>query len=363
MSIEAQTTLIPPSFFHEPIVFDREIEKLFHASWVFVGFTDHITMPEQYMTFDYFGEPVVIKNFSGTLRAFLNICSHRFSKICLEKQGMGPLQCPYHGWTYDHAGAPYAIPRKKQFGEMGDMSSLALKAFQVETVGRFIFLKSHAVGPNLKAYLGETYSFLETVSHAMGSQLDANEMTIRANWKIVTENTLEEYHVRQVHPETLYKVDIQSSQFGFQGLHSSDQMTFKVKLNDFKKLPDLMQERSWHVEDYHHQLIFPNMTIASAFGTSIAIQQIKPIDAEKTVFTSYVFAAELPNHAGHPVIQAFNSQAVEFNRQVFEEDLVVCEAVQEGVKKTNRCSGFLSKDEERILAFETNYMKMMREEG
>lgn len=351
-------TFIPLNYFYQQSLFDQEVQSLFRPHWTFVGFVDQVVDEDQYITANYFGDPVVIKNFRGVPRAFLNVCSHRFSQICSGTGGKGALQCPYHGWTYNEKGEPYAIPRRKSFPSDLNPSELRLKAFELETVGRFMFIRDGA-GMSLKAFLGETYSFLEKISIAMGRQIDENPMVIKANWKIVVENTLEEYHVRQVHPTSLYKVEIQQSEFTFQDPHSADHMTFRVKFADFKKLPELMEAREWHIEDYVHQFVFPNLTIASAFGTSIAIQKIEPLSANETRFTSYVFAAKLPENELHPLVKAFNSQAVQFNRQVFQEDLVACEAVQVGIQKAHLAQGTLSQDEERVWRFEKNYMQAM----
>lgn len=356
--MQSSKTLIPLHYFYDETILSEERARLFSSQWFFVGFTDDLQEPNQFITVDYLGKSVVIKNFDGELKAFLNVCSHRFSKICLKKTGQGPLQCPYHGWTYDKDGLPYAIPRKAQFEDLNP-AELKLKSFKIASLGRFLFLHENIAVPSIQEFLGTAYPFLEKVSHAMGQRIDTNTLTIKANWKVVVENTLEEYHVRQVHPQSLYKVEIQASEFNFQGLHSSDAMTFKVKFTDFKKLPELMHEREWHVEDYVHQLIFPNMTIASAFGTTIAIQQIIPMDTETTLFISHVFAAKLSNNEQHFLVKAFNQNAVDFNRQVFEEDRLICEAVQEGLKQAHLQSGTLSKDEARVAAFEQNYMKLM----
>lgn len=353
-------TLIPLSHFYEKSVFEQEKLYLFSRAWLFVGLSDRLLEPDSYITLDFFGEPVVIKNFNGKLKAFLNVCSHRFSKICLNKSGSGPLQCPYHGWTYNEDGIPYAIPRKKTFSLL-DVASLKLKEFQVEKIGRLLFLKKESGGVNLHDYLGEMAGSLEQISDALGSCLDTNELEINANWKIVVENTLEEYHVRQVHPNSLYKVDIQSSDFKFSGLHSSDHMTFSRKLHDFKKLCQLVESRKWHVKDYEHQLIFPTMTLASSFGTTIAVQQIIPLSEEKTRFISYVFSARLDKNEDHSLVRAFNESAVAFNRQVFQEDSDICESVQIGIKHAITNSSCLSMAEERIHAFENNYMTFMKE--
>ncbi|WP_044564337.1 Rieske 2Fe-2S domain-containing protein [Azospirillum sp. B4] len=54
--------------------------------------------------------PVVAQNFQGALKAFRNVCSHRYALIHDQPCGRGLLRCPYHGWVYDAAGVPIGIP-------------------------------------------------------------------------------------------------------------------------------------------------------------------------------------------------------------------------------------------------------------
>ncbi|MDG3443022.1 Rieske 2Fe-2S domain-containing protein [Nitrospirillum amazonense] len=54
--------------------------------------------------------PVVVQNFQGALKAFRNVCSHRYALIHDQPCGRGLLRCPYHGWVYDAAGVPIGIP-------------------------------------------------------------------------------------------------------------------------------------------------------------------------------------------------------------------------------------------------------------
>src|SRR3989338_5937676 len=138
--MDRSKTLIPLYYFYDPEIFQQEKEKLFSATWVWVGFTDDLTLPDIYISVDCQGKSIVIKNFDGVLKAFLNVCSHRFSTLCLKEKGQGLLQCPYHGWTYDHEGKPYAIPRKKQFEQI-DPDQFKLVSFDVDVVGHFVFLK------------------------------------------------------------------------------------------------------------------------------------------------------------------------------------------------------------------------------
>src|SRR5687768_6801823 len=86
---------------------------------------------------------IVVQNFEGELRAFANVCSHRFSAIRREPSGNGILQCPYHGWIYNKDGIPYSIPRKPRFDDMTDerRCELALDRYDLELCGTLVFIR------------------------------------------------------------------------------------------------------------------------------------------------------------------------------------------------------------------------------
>jgi hypothetical protein len=58
------------------------------------------------------------------------------------------------------------------------------------------------------------------------------------------------------------------------------------------------------------------------------------------------------------LVKGYEHSLIEFNRQVFDEDKVICEEVQKGVVVTDK-PGVLSLEEERVHAFQKSYMKQI----
>lgn len=351
-------TLIPPSHYHRDAIFELEKITLFSSLWQYAGVTDNLLHHQDYICTDINGKNIVIMNFHGTLKAFHNVCSHRLNRICVHATGNGPLQCQYHGWAYNQDGLPYAIPNRKNFESL-DPESLKLKQFKVETCGKFVFINNDDLSLSLSDYLKDTYPVIAKISESLGKKIDTNEILINANWKIVVENTLEGYHVNMVHPQTIKKLGFMERSFQYAFPHSSTLEKFQTKLANNKKIEQVYQTRKLQVDDYFHQLIFPNLTFASAYGTTISIQQIIPLSATQTRFVSHVFAAHLETEqttSDAAVIKAFNNIAIQFNRNVFLEDKGVCENVQLGMTESDRTHGVLCQDEQRIEAFHQAYL-------
>jgi phenylpropionate dioxygenase-like ring-hydroxylating dioxygenase large terminal subunit len=351
--------LIPSTYYYDPALLSAEYEKLFGRTWNFVGFTFDLANNNDYISADVAGKPIVIQNFDGRLRAFLNVCSHRFSEIRCDPKGNSPLRCPYHGWTYDAEGLPTGIPSRPRFDGLTDdvIRSLALRRYRVEVCGALVFVTLDSTVPSLRDFMGEAWSTTESMSCSFGELIDRNELNLECNWKIAVENTLESYHVTFIHPKTFKILGASGTDFRFEQVHSSWRADVSGTIEkQMKKLEGIFESRPFKVNGYLHQLIFPSLTIATTFGHSFAVQQILPQSAGSTRFTSYVFATRL-NAASDSTknLRAMgNDSIVQFNRAVFEEDKTICEAVQRGIRNATG-TGQLSDEELRVAHFQKSY--------
>jgi phenylpropionate dioxygenase-like ring-hydroxylating dioxygenase large terminal subunit len=357
--------LIQPEHYHSPLVFEKEQNHIFENQWVFAGFLFDLQNENDFITTQVGGKSVVVQYIKGELKAFLNVCSHRFSKIQCEAKGNRALVCPYHGWAYDGKGLPLGIPRKPNFGTLTKekLQKLALEAYHLETCGQLVFVKKQTEQHlSLSEFLGHGYNTLLQTSQAFGKLIDCNEMVVNANWKIVVENTLEAYHINQVHTTTFKPIFGEQKEFNKDNIHTSIQVDLHT---DFQKIEGMYQSRPYKLDGYFHLYIFPNLTLASSYGSSFSLQHFVPLNANQTSFVSYVFQTKLDDgqlsRKEQIMLNAMNDSIVNFNRTVFEEDKYICEKVQEGVVMTSKL-GILSTEEERVLEFHKAYQKLMTDE-
>ena len=355
--------LIPSTYYCDPALLNAEREKLFSRTWNFVGFTFDLLNHNDYISADVAGTPILVQNFEGRLRAFLNVCSHRFSQIRCDPRGNGPLRCPYHGWTYSEEGLPTGIPSRPRFEGMTDevIRSLALRNYRVEVCGTLVFVALDPTIPSLRKFLDGAWDRTEIMSCSFGELIDRNELNLECNWKIALENTLESYHVALVHPTTFKTLGASGTDFHFEETHSSWHATVSEVIDKkIAKLEAIFQGRLFKVRGYLHQLIFPGLTLATTYGHSFAVQQIVPQGAARTKFISYVFAAKLTadSESTRNMRAMANDSVVRFNRAVFAEDKSICEAVQRGIGNAFG-AGQLSDEELRVAHFQRCYSKMM----
>ena len=346
---------IPKLSYLSDQTFKKEKTLISQDCWIYVGNTANVPNSEDYLTADVWGQSIFVQNFSGELRAFRNACTHRFSRLKNQKFGHGPLQCPYHGWIFNKDGLPVGIPRKKDFHLCDeDQDELRLEVWQVETCGSFIFVKKSNGGPNLKNYLGKLFDEVRAISDALGKKIDSNEMAIGANWKVVVENTLENYHVHTIHPQSFEKLGANGQEFEFHSPHSAWETPLNEKTErSWEKINNVFDSRPIIRTGYRHIFIFPNLTIASAFGTSFSLQEIIPLSPQSTTFISHVYFTrfEKTKPVQTVLAESLMESIVKFDRQVFDEDKVICEEVQQGIAQSEK-SGFLCAMEARVVDFQ-----------
>jgi len=358
-------TLIPPSSYISTAIFEEEQRKIFQRLWHFAGFRGDLAAHNDFITREIGGLSVVVQNFNGELRAFANVCSHRFNRIQTQCKGNRALQCGYHGWIYDEAGLPVGIPKKPRFEGLTSEKILELRlhAWRVECCGNLVFV-CRGGGAPLCDYLGGCYERIAEMTGACGPVIDENVMMIKANWKILVENTLEAYHVGFIHSKTFARLGASEGVFEWHLPHSSWRTSLGASMSRRLEMIDaLMESRPLKIDGYFHQLIFPNVTIATTLGTSFSVQFFEPISPAVTRFTSVVFQTKVGHSdaASAPMIEIVNHSARTFNRSVFDEDKEVCEQVQLGSAQTAQ-AGILSDDELRVGEFQKHYMQFMRDD-
>src|SRR5206468_321851 len=77
------------------------------------GSASRLERPGDYFLREIAGESIIVlRDRSGTLRAFFNVCRHRGTRLCSEESGrLGEtLQCSYHAWTYATDGRLVGAP-------------------------------------------------------------------------------------------------------------------------------------------------------------------------------------------------------------------------------------------------------------
>ncbi|TAK81658.1 MAG: aromatic ring-hydroxylating dioxygenase subunit alpha [Betaproteobacteria bacterium] len=191
----------------DPAVHELESRRIFERCWIYVGHESEVRAPGDFKTRSVAGRPVIFcRDSAGRVRVFLNTCRHRGTLVCREREGNAErYTCFYHGWTYDRDGALYAVPGQGAYPPGFDKNELALKEPpKVAAYRGFVFLNFDAGAVSLDEYLAGAREYIDLVAEQSPSgEMEVirgtQEYDIKANWKLLVENSFDDYHLLSTH--------------------------------------------------------------------------------------------------------------------------------------------------------------------
>ncbi len=137
----------------------------------------------------------------GTLRAMFNTCPHRGAQVCREKHGNAKsFQCFYHGWVFGLDGALRSQPGEASYAPDFEAQHLQHAAGAAVRDAFAISASSVSIenAEPLDGYLGAVKEYLDVIADQaeMGMTIvgGTQEYSMRANWKLLTENSIDGYH-------------------------------------------------------------------------------------------------------------------------------------------------------------------------
>jgi len=202
-AMEAET--LPPWCYTSQAFYDREVEAIFKKTWNFLGREDEVPNHGDYMTFDLFGESVmVLRDKDGTVRAFANICRHRGTRLLDGCGNRRSITCPYHSWAYALNGDLIGAGGMEQTVGF-DKGDFGLVPIRLETWAGFIFVTFDAATESLADHLGDLPDLVASHDLANMVCMRRKEFDLSCNWKIYLENAMEEYHTPTVHRQSIGK--------------------------------------------------------------------------------------------------------------------------------------------------------------
>jgi len=191
---------LPQEFYRDPAIFKLDIERIHLQHWLCVGHVSRIPKRGDYFVFDVADESfIIVRDKNDELRAHANVCRHRGSHVCYEKQGNAKaFVCPYHGWTYDLDGR---LRFARLSGNEFDKSPFGLVPLHVRIIEGLIFVCCAENPPDLTLAEQTLGTSLKHYGWANAKIAHRAYYSVDANWKLTTENYMECYHCAPAHPE------------------------------------------------------------------------------------------------------------------------------------------------------------------
>ncbi|MDH6677788.1 anthranilate 1,2-dioxygenase (deaminating, decarboxylating) large subunit [Rhodococcus sp. LBL1] len=205
------------SLYTDPEVFELELERIFHRTWVWVAHESEIPDAGSFKTATIGRQPVIVnRDRKGNFNVLLNRCRHRGASVCEVPKGKANgFTCPYHSWSYALDGRLRGIPYPDGYDADLDKKDLPLQRLRVESYAGMIFASFDPDIEPLEDYLGDAKPWIDLfMKQGAGYPIKTqgeHRFRFRGNWKIQLENTTDGYHFPIVHRSWMSSVDAETA--------------------------------------------------------------------------------------------------------------------------------------------------------
>ena len=283
--------MLQPYEVYDQDLFDLEMVRVFARSWVWLGDTEDLAEPGDYITGTIGYQPVmVIRQEDGSVRGFLNNCRHRASGLLFEPAGNcgKTMTCPYHNWAYAIDGRLIGIPdRARMYPDGMPADDYGLAPIRIEVAwDKLVFGCLSRRAPSFREWiapLAQRYDLYKF--HTFSRYYRELDETYPINWKAFAENSNDDYHVRFVH-RRLNKLRKQMDTIvRFEGRTCSGFKPHSDEEDATGGRRDLTEEQLLgHYADY----IYPNLT-PLPYPTQLILVRADPIAPDRTRLFSRIY--------------------------------------------------------------------------
>jgi phenylpropionate dioxygenase-like ring-hydroxylating dioxygenase large terminal subunit len=294
--LEDSVKRIPSTNYYDPARWQIEMDRIFRRVPLVLGFSVELTEPNSYKAMDVMGTPVLlVRGDDGTLRSFVNMCSHRGAVVMEEGTGVTRrFSCPYHAWVYNTEGALVGMLDKENFGEI-DMSCHGLTQLPVAERAGIVF---GGITPGMHFDVDEYLcGYGEMLDHLdLANCTYVGKQSVGGpNWKLAYDGYLDFYHLPILHKDTFGPTYNNKTINDAWGPHQRNVQPDERYLA-LAELP----EDEWQVSKMVSGVwtIFPHISIASfdAGGKLFMISQLFPGETPETsVTTQHFLAVDAPD--------------------------------------------------------------------
>ncbi len=348
-----QATGLPAIAYTSAEFLKLEQNLLFAPGWIYAGRAAELAQPGDGRPVEIAGKPLILlRNRTGDIKAFHNVCSHRNALLAREPFGGRPtITCPYHSWTYDLDGRLIRTPHiggqdvHKCAGI--EPSELGLRPVRIESWAGLLFVNLTGDAPSLVSWMKPlterwgAYDFSQ-LRHGGGRSYELN-----TNWKHAVENYLESYHLPWVHPG-LNSYSRMSDHYCFlAGTDAGGQGTevYAPGNKDGQALPAMALPKA-QVKRGEYPVLYPNL-LTGVQSDHFFLIEVIPVSPEVTRerFEIFFFGDAAMDDAH----RAIRDQTIERWNDVFVEDIDVVGRLQQGHASPAATGGRFSPAQDQLV--------------
>ena len=193
--------------FIDNAVFETERARIFDKCWLYVGHISELPKKGSFVTRPVGGRNLIFnRDAAGEVHAFHNACPHRGSTVCREQSGNAKnFTCSYHGWVFGADGKLRDLPGIESYAEgfNADGCTDLVSVPRLEQYRGLWFVCFDVAAMPLVDYLSGATEYLDLIADQSDAGLEIvsgrQEYAIRANWKLLVENSFDGYHAVSTH--------------------------------------------------------------------------------------------------------------------------------------------------------------------
>ncbi|RRH90829.1 aromatic ring-hydroxylating dioxygenase subunit alpha [Mesorhizobium tamadayense] len=351
---------LPATAYREADAYRLDLEAIWYRSWLMICREADLVEPLAFRTFRIGSqEIVVLRDETGSLRAFHNTCRHRGAQLCQESAGRLKarlLTCPYHAWCYSLRGDLVRVP-SKSLPEGFDKADYPLYRVALSVWRGFVFFNL-AQDPSGEAESSFDPASGDLANWPLETLVTGHRLSKVMNWKIFWENFNECLNCPGVHKDLSRLVPINGR--GLMARHDDPEWARHAD-NDAPEFCGGLRAgaETWSRDGHVHGPVFAGLTAAErAAGQTYAtalpsmfivghVDYVRTVrlGPEQTELTAeWLFTPEA-------LVQTDIDNIVAFGTQVLEEDAAICEINQKGLRSIRHEAGVLMPEEYDLRRF------------
>lgn len=325
---------LPNAHYTDVKVYEEEREALLFSQWAGLAVVDDVPEVGDAVPISFLGAPLLlVRDRNNQVRVFQNVCRHRGLTLVTEPRKIeGAIRCPYHSWCYSTDGRLVSTPHVGGPGQNthAAMEKSELGLFEVRSYiwNNVVFINMTGDAPDFEVVHAEMLERWKEFDVPMyhGGQDSIIKFDLKTNWKLVIENYCESYHLPWVHPglnsysrlEDHYHI-IEPGKFSGQGTYVYRQ----IEDEDGTKFPDFPNlSEKWDTAG-EYLTFLPNVMVGVQRDHMFAIV-LRPEGVDRTIETCHLYYAQ-PDTS-----ETLRKKNATQWYQVFEEDIMAVERMQEG---------------------------------
>jgi len=322
---------LPGEFYSSPSIAALEKERIFLKTWLCVGREEEIPEPGDYVTCQVADEPFVLsRTKAGDVAAFMNMCLHRGVAVVEGRGNAKDFSCPYHAWLYDIEGRLIVAPKMQK--SEADLKDCRLRPLRIARWRGWIFVSFNPDAEPFEEFIAVYESNLWWFQTEQCRLAEKMVIDVDCNWKLLTENLVDIYHVPVLHKGTFGSFNNYSNldvKLLKNGAWAYDQKAKSHSKSGQQTFPTLPWLEGMSSDTSSRAGIFPNLNISMRYD-SLRMWQVWPLSPTRTQLQIYLMfplvAFEQPDFRAN--LEDYKG----FVSQLVNEDVSMVKSLQHAMK-------------------------------